>query len=584
LLRTDERPILRFETLLQCFEKSLEGSSLALLEPFKLIQEPNFYHIFLANNLKKGNHVITTNFDNLIETALNLSKNRILYSDEHFNQFEMNSLIESGYLLKLHGSLVDIYGNDTKQTIISTLDKLSLGLLPSKQNVLKMLLKNKILVFIGYSFSDYFDIMPFLRNLKHKSVIVFNYGEDSINKVEKLENYNGLEGDIQVLHGNPLQFFQDSFFELKCEHKINKNSSSDKEYIYKVKEYLNLIPPIFRIKVLANVFEVLGYAKKCLEVINATGNQYVDYSDKFNYSLLLIQRANANTELARTKKSINLLKLVKLNLAHSENLNSKLLYAKAILLMARDYRRQWSFKKAEKLFSLLDKCLDEFDEYKNDRNAREEILDLLFSKNVYNAELFICKSEQLYLPLMEFVKFKIFQRKSYCYLNKAKDLQSIAKEIISNYISNLEMTSLLLYKINEKKISYLLEGKTITFEDESRGYLESENIAGTIIANVFQAQLDYKKGKKDDAIKNLNEALLMAKEIEYPDIFFKTSLVLLEILYIDKKIGEATIVLLNAWKAWSFSYSISKYKIACLILLFIKTFSYFKLILGLKYE
>jgi hypothetical protein len=512
----------------------------------------------------------------------------MFFADEQFVHFNSNSKTLKGCLFKLHGSLVDTEGEDVKKSIITTVNRLSLGLSPPKQKILQSIVKNKTLVFIGYSFSDYFDIMPFLRDLRYSNVIIFKYAQKEIEEVRVFNNFIGLEGNIHVLEGNSLKFLEGFSLPNVCTYNTSKdipiscNECSDKVYIDDIQTYLNLMPSIFKIKILANIFEVLGYARKCLDVILATGDEYINYNDNYNYLLLLIQMANANTELAKTKTSIKLLKKAKLNVSGLPDLKSKLLYAKIILLMARDYRRQWSFKKAEKLFNHLEEYLSVLKKNEPESILQEEIQNLLFSSYVYHSELHICKSEQLYLPFIRIFKLKIFEWKIRDSLVQAKSIQTLASDIIKNYISDIELTSLLLYKINGKKLSMLFDGQAINYSDESTGYLESENIAGTIMTIVLQAKLDYNNTQKKAATKNLKEALSLAKEIKYPDLIFKSSMILLEILYNENETSESVSILLNSWKTLIFSYSLSKYKFACLIFLTMKSFSTLKLILGLK--
>ncbi|MFX1277560.1 MAG: hypothetical protein ACFFAT_21285, partial [Promethearchaeota archaeon] len=60
---------LRYEAIVEIVEKIID-KNLAFLDFLELKTEPNIIHYFLANNILIENHVITTNFDYLIERAL----------------------------------------------------------------------------------------------------------------------------------------------------------------------------------------------------------------------------------------------------------------------------------------------------------------------------------------------------------------------------------------------------------------------------------------------------------------------------------------------------------------------------------
>ncbi|MFX1239162.1 MAG: hypothetical protein ACFE8P_15785, partial [Promethearchaeota archaeon] len=60
---------LRFEQVVEIVRDSLDPE-LKLIDYYGECESPNFQHIFLAEMLKKGNFLVTTNFDFLIEYAL----------------------------------------------------------------------------------------------------------------------------------------------------------------------------------------------------------------------------------------------------------------------------------------------------------------------------------------------------------------------------------------------------------------------------------------------------------------------------------------------------------------------------------
>ena len=60
---------LRFEQLIEIVRNQLDPE-LRIIDFYGLCDKPNIQHFFLANMIKRGNFVITTNFDFLIEYAL----------------------------------------------------------------------------------------------------------------------------------------------------------------------------------------------------------------------------------------------------------------------------------------------------------------------------------------------------------------------------------------------------------------------------------------------------------------------------------------------------------------------------------
>jgi len=186
---------LRPEVVLQILEEELGPKVLTCLEAF-IGHEPNPNHFFLAEALRHGNWVFTTNGDNLIEQACKLKgmdiRNRLCYTDEHFEQFK--ELLKSisnpqntpgGYIFKLHGSVEeDKEGDKRFQTFLLTLHQVGRGLSPSKEYVLKYFLQNFDFCFMGYSCLDDFSIFPVLRDTDSERLIFwFKFAKGPIGEI-----------------------------------------------------------------------------------------------------------------------------------------------------------------------------------------------------------------------------------------------------------------------------------------------------------------------------------------------------------------------------------------------------------------
>lgn len=202
---------LRPEVVLQILEeeKKLGPKVLTCLETF-VGHSPNSNHFFLAEALRRGNWVFTTNVDNLIEQACELRgidiKNRVHYLDSHFEQFE--ELLKSisnpkntpgGYIFKLHGSVEeDKEGDERFRTSLLTLHQVGRGLRGAKESVLKYFLQNFDFCFMGYSCLDDFSIYPVLRDTDSERLIFwFKYAKGPIGEIiwgrERLQNEKEVE-------------------------------------------------------------------------------------------------------------------------------------------------------------------------------------------------------------------------------------------------------------------------------------------------------------------------------------------------------------------------------------------------------
>ena len=113
--------------------KPLEIINPKFLNSEDTLVSPNSFHFFLANRIRKGQIVITTNFDSLIEEAYEKLTNRkelklILYEDD-FNFVNQNTKsLKSGLLIKFHGSFYDSKGRDSRDTIRFILEQVQIHL------------------------------------------------------------------------------------------------------------------------------------------------------------------------------------------------------------------------------------------------------------------------------------------------------------------------------------------------------------------------------------------------------------------------------------------------------------------------
>jgi tetratricopeptide (TPR) repeat protein len=207
--------LLRYELVVEKIQ-GLFDENLKFMDYLELVDNPNINHMFLANLIARGDYVITTNFDYLIEHALL----KILPEDQHFSIYPIITkddylsfqdpirLIESEKypIYKIHGSKRNIItGANTAESLITTISSLgkereegvTFAIEPYKKPTVYNLMKDRILVIIGYSGSDDFDIGPLLKELPFLSRLIWiEHTQESgvnINIVKKEKSLTGNE-------------------------------------------------------------------------------------------------------------------------------------------------------------------------------------------------------------------------------------------------------------------------------------------------------------------------------------------------------------------------------------------------------
>jgi len=172
---------LRPEAILQIAVEELGPKVLRSLQML-ISHRPNPNHFFLAEAIRLGNWVFTTNPDNLIEEAGKLMHIEIrrCYEDRHFEEFE-KSLSASGdmagCLFKLHGTIEENKPFEERyNTILVALRQVGRGLSEPKQRVLSYFLRSFDFCVMGYSCQDDFSVYPVLLDTdSNKSMFWLSY-------------------------------------------------------------------------------------------------------------------------------------------------------------------------------------------------------------------------------------------------------------------------------------------------------------------------------------------------------------------------------------------------------------------------
>ncbi len=214
---------LRFEQLIEILSEELDPE-LKVIDFYGLCDKPNVQHFFLAEMMKQGQFVLTTNFDFLIEYALqqsDVSKEeiKVVITREDFEEFRNpQELYLNGLkaLYKIHGSTKNaITQEDTRTYLVATIRAFGANkegenvfqLESFKQPLFTNITKNRSLVVMGYSGSDDFDIVPTLKVLEHiQDIAWINYihddrGKELIYEIETvdIDNNANLEKVDQIL-------------------------------------------------------------------------------------------------------------------------------------------------------------------------------------------------------------------------------------------------------------------------------------------------------------------------------------------------------------------------------------------------
>jgi tetratricopeptide (TPR) repeat protein len=229
---------LRFEALMEIIRDCLDPD-LKIIDFYGLCDKPNIQHFFLAEMIKKGHFVMTTNFDFLIEQALlqsDVSKDdiKVVITKADFERFNNpNELFEQGKktVYKIHGSTKNIIsGEKTRDSLVATIQAFGSNkegenifqIEPFKRLLFDNISNERSLVVIGYSGSDDFDIVPTLKVLKHiQEVIWIEYVHDDEGteaiyeiEVEDIDNYENLTKVDQILVGIKRRNFAKHIFRI----------------------------------------------------------------------------------------------------------------------------------------------------------------------------------------------------------------------------------------------------------------------------------------------------------------------------------------------------------------------------------
>lgn len=171
---------LRFEQFMELITEIFDPN-LHILDQLSMCNSPNLIHNLLAEFIRSNHFVFTTNFDCLIEKAC-MQKGisvRTVYSNKQ------NLCDGTKAVWKLHGSLQDENGQDTRNSIVATLSRLGQkGEAFSSDPFLRRVFVSNIsqhdLIVLGYSGSDDYDIVPMISQINTQNRIYWIWHDQEI--------------------------------------------------------------------------------------------------------------------------------------------------------------------------------------------------------------------------------------------------------------------------------------------------------------------------------------------------------------------------------------------------------------------
>lgn len=180
--------VVRLEVVADIFVEHLGPKALVPLERALRGRPGNFWHRFLATSIACGCHVITTNFDTLIEESCDDRgmPYRLVTSSAHARHLRPRLSDGPGVLFKIHGSVSNASDRQMISRLAISLRHVGRGLPRSMADLFRELTVDRPLIVIGYSGRDDFDITPLLRSTDRTQPALWVVHDDARSSVEVL--------------------------------------------------------------------------------------------------------------------------------------------------------------------------------------------------------------------------------------------------------------------------------------------------------------------------------------------------------------------------------------------------------------
>ena len=202
-------PIPRLETILGCIDELdtilSRKSILSGIADWANVP-PNNNHYILSKFLNEGSNIITTNFDLGIENAY---KNHFgPLKHQTVDGLSIFSNINTGNICHVHGCAIDEIGQ-----LGATIKRVKNGFSEKIETLLrKTINKSKLIIFVGYSISDSFDITPFFQNIYGTNILFIQHTintDSTISFPANLEKIASHSSKLFKIGNNTTDFLKD---------------------------------------------------------------------------------------------------------------------------------------------------------------------------------------------------------------------------------------------------------------------------------------------------------------------------------------------------------------------------------------
>ncbi len=197
----------RLETILGCIDEMdnmLERNSILQGITAWANTPPNNNHDCLASFVKNGANIITTNFDLGIENSYTQQYGAL--NRKIIDGISVFSSEVAGEICHIHGCALD----DTNQ-LGATMKKVKNGFGDSIELLLKAMLKqSKLIIFLGYSVSDSFDITPFFESTETTAILFVQHSTGTtVNYPTNLDKLVALSKHAYRIGANTTDFLKE---------------------------------------------------------------------------------------------------------------------------------------------------------------------------------------------------------------------------------------------------------------------------------------------------------------------------------------------------------------------------------------
>ncbi|MBY8987984.1 MAG: tetratricopeptide repeat protein, partial [Candidatus Lokiarchaeota archaeon] len=339
---------LRFEQLVEIVRDIID-KELKIIDYYGQCDKPNLQHFFLAEMIKNGHFVMTTNFDFLIEYALQQSgvPNEVILpvitKSDYQNYSNPDDLLSKGKksLYKIHGSTKNVVSlENTRDSLVTTIQAFGSNkegenifqVEPFKRPLFENISSGRSLIVLGYSGSDDFDIVPTLMVLKNlKNIVWINYIPDD-GGIEKIYEINDSTLEITDNSDKVNQILSNIYRMHNADHvyRVNVNTTRLIEELIDIKPNLSsnnfFISPMTWLKNTINPpdefeeyfipykiyadFGIIDDAMNCAKIILENADQKSDKKWKSialnNIGLLLYDKGELDEALKHYREALEI--------------------------------------------------------------------------------------------------------------------------------------------------------------------------------------------------------------------------------------------------------------------------------------